>query len=113
MYETRRRLREGHVDQPSTPSTPLNASTTLTVPVSPGSAFAASLQMLLTMPSERQVNMPLMTPGRITEEQQKMKDEKAVDAELYAYENESIKEVKTYLKGGSDALLTYWAVSLL
>lgn len=40
-----------------------------------------------------------------------MRDEKVVDAELYAYENEVLEEqVMTYLKGGSDLLLMYWAV---
>jgi hypothetical protein len=40
-----------------------------------------------------------------------MRDEKAVDAELYAYENEALNDqIPTYLKGGSDLLLTYWAV---
>jgi hypothetical protein len=112
MCSTQKRLREGLLDRTSPPSTPLTTSGTLPTPPTPGSAFAASLQMLLstTAAASQMTPMPT-TPGRVTEEHQRMRDEKAVDAELYAYENEALEDqVTTYLKGGSDLLLTYWAV---
>jgi hypothetical protein len=66
--------------------------------------------MLLTTAANQASTVPT-TPGQLTDEQQRIRDEKAVDAELYAYENEILEEeVRTYLKGGSDLLLRYWAV---
>ena len=66
--------------------------------------------MLLTT-AANQTNTVPTTRGQLTEEQQQMRDEKAVDVELYAYENEVLEEqITTYFKGGSDLLLSYWAV---
>jgi len=117
MCKVLTKSREGKADQEhvTPPSTPTKPSTTSFVPPTPGSLFASNLQELLMMPAIQHSSTMPTTPhqAHVTEAQQQAKDEQAINAELHAYEHEPGQDVKAYLKGGSDALLTYWAVSLM